>query len=68
MTQSSRLGDLNCDGRINALDIEPFLVALFEPQSYAGQYPDCDINLADINVDGSIDALDIEHFLNLLFP
>ncbi|MCH7871670.1 MAG: hypothetical protein IID33_08200 [Planctomycetes bacterium] len=61
-------GDINCDGAIDALDIEPFLVALFEPQSYAGQYPDCDINLADINVDGSIDALDIEHFLNLLFP
>ena len=47
------LGDLNCDGVIDALDIEPFLVALFEPESYGGQYPDCDINLADINGDGS---------------
>ena len=61
-------GDLNCDRSINALDIEPFLVALFDPESYAGQYPDCDINLADINGDGRIDALDIEGFLGLLFP
>ena len=26
-------GDLNCDSEINAIDIEPFLLALFEPQS-----------------------------------
>ena len=62
------VGDVNCDGSIDALDIEPFLVALFDPGSYAGRYPDCDINLADINGDGSINALDIEPFLDLLFP
>ena len=61
------VGDVNCDGVINALDIEPFLVALFEPNQYPGRYPDCDITLADINGDGSIDALDIEPFLWLLF-
>ena len=62
------LGDVNCDGTVNALDIEPFLVALFDPTGYPLQYPDCDINLADINGDGSVNALDIEGFLNLLFP
>ncbi|MCH7871680.1 MAG: hypothetical protein IID33_08250 [Planctomycetes bacterium] len=62
------LGDVNCDGTVNALDIEPFLVALFDPAGYPLQYPDCDINLADINGDGSVNALDIEGFLNLLFP
>ncbi len=61
-------GDLNCDGDINALDIEPFLVALFDPTGYPIQYPDCDINLGDINGDGYVDALDIEPFLELLFP
>ena len=61
-------GDLNCDGEINAFDIEPFLLALFEPDNYAKQYPDCDINNADTNDDGSIDAFDIESFLGLLFP
>ena len=65
---SSVLGDLNCDGRIDALDIEPFILALFDPDEYPIQFPVCDINLADINGDGSIDALDIEPFLGLLFP
>ncbi len=61
-------GDLNCDGEINAFDIEPFLSALFDPAQYAIQYPDCDINLADINGDGTVDAFDIEPFLGILFP
>ena len=61
-------GDLNCDGQINALDIEPFLVALFDPENYPVQYPNCNINNGDINGDGRIDALDIEPFLGLLFP
>ena len=60
-------GDVNCDGVINALDIEPFLVALFDPAGFPAQFPDCDIDNADINGDGTIDALDIEPFLGLLF-
>jgi hypothetical protein len=60
-------GDLNCDGQINAFDIEPFLVALFDPENYGIRYPDCDMNNADINGDGSINAFDIEPFLRLLF-
>ncbi len=65
---SFEVGDLNCDGAVDALDIEPFLIALFEPGEYGIRFPDCDINLADINGDGAIDALDIEGFLELLFP
>ena len=62
------LGDLNCDGTVNAFDIEPFLLALFEPSRYVIEFPDCDLLLADINLDGFIDAFDIEPFLNVLFP
>ncbi len=65
---SFAFGDLNCDGAIDALDIEPFLVALFEPGEYPGRFPTCDIELGDINADGAVNALDIEGFLNLLFP
>lgn len=61
-------GDMNCDGAIDAFDIEPFLLALFDPAGYAAQYPDCDVRLADIDGDGSVDAFDIEPFLALLFP
>jgi hypothetical protein len=61
-------GDLNCDGVVNAFDIEPFLLALFDPTGYAAAFPDCDINNADVNGDGSIDEFDIEPLLDLLFP
>ena len=64
------LGDLNCDGSMNGLDIDPFVVALTStpadyPEYYA-QYPDCDANLADCNADGSINGLDIDGFVDLL--
>ena len=62
------IGDLNCDGDIDALDIEPFIIALFEPGQYASQYPECEVMLGDINGDDDVDALDIEPFLDLLFP
>ncbi len=54
--------DMNCDGDVNAIDIEPFLDLLF-----GGGEP-CDTCTGDVNGDGSIDALDIEPFLNCLFP
>lgn len=57
-------GDLNCDGRINALDIGPFLVALVDPGRYANQYPNCDISLADMNGDGEENGLDIAPFVD----
>ena len=55
--------DMNCDGDVNALDIEPFLELLFGPNPMP-----CDTCTGDVNGDGSIDALDIEPFLECLFP
>ena len=52
---------------MNALDIEPFIIALFDPKSYVTLFPDCDIQLADLNQDGEVNALDIEPFIGLLF-
>ena len=54
--------DMNCDGDINAIDIEPFLDLLF------GGGEACGICAGDVNGDGGIDALDIEPFLECLFP
>ena len=61
-------GDLNCDAAINAFDIEPFLAALFDPDEYRNNWPDCEIGLADINRDGNVNAFDIQPFLEVLFP
>ena len=61
-------GDTNCDCELNAFDIEPFLLALFDPQGHDSAYPDCDITRADVNGDGSVNAFDIEPFIERLFP
>jgi hypothetical protein len=62
------LGDLNCDGAVNAFDIDPFVLALTAPgvweEMFAG--PDCEIMRADINQDGQINAFDIDPFVLLL--
>ena len=62
------VGDVNCDGAVDALDIEPFLTAMFDPNAYLVTYPVCDPLLADIDHNGRVDALDIEPFIALLFP
>ena len=54
--------DMNCDGAIDAFDIDPFLDLLF-----SGGMP-CNSCTGDTNGDGHIDAFDIEPFLNCLFP
>ncbi len=59
-------GDLNCDFAIDAFDIEPFILALTDPNGYATAYPKCNAELADANRDGAVDAFDIEAFVNLL--
>ncbi|TWT41901.1 1,4-alpha-glucan branching enzyme GlgB [Phycisphaerae bacterium RAS1] len=60
------VGDMNCDGSIDVLDINPFILALSDPIAYAAQYPACDINNGDINDDGNVDVLDINPFVALL--
>ena len=51
------LGDLNCDGQINLLDVQPFVmqlsVAIFSAK-------------ADINGDGFFNLLDVQPFVDLL--
>ena len=63
-------GDMNCDGTVNALDIDPFVLALDStPPSYTEyhtSYPDCNAMLADCNGDGSLNALDIDVFVGLM--
>ena len=55
--------DANCDGSIDAFDIEPFLDLLFDPNSQP--FTAC---TGDVNGDVEISAFDIEPFLVCLFP
>jgi hypothetical protein len=59
-------GDLNCDGAVNAFDIDPFVLALTDPAGYQAQYSHCDRMLADCNGDGEVNAFDIDPFVLLL--
>jgi hypothetical protein len=59
-------GDLNCDGTVNVLDIEPFTLALTDWSQWLDTYPDCPPENADINLDGVLNTLDIEFFVQLL--
>jgi hypothetical protein len=55
--------DTNCDARIDFFDIDPFLLALFDPAGYTVSYPACDIASADVNLDGAVDFFDIDAFV-----
>jgi hypothetical protein len=59
-------GDLNCDGAVNAFDIDLFVLALSDPDAYAAAYPNCNILNADINCDQTVNAFDIDPFVALL--
>ena len=59
-------GDLNCDGVVNFGDINPFVLALSAPITYAQQYPNCNILSGDINRDGSVNFADINPFVACL--
>ena len=50
-------GDVNCDGEVNLLDVQPFINAIsngvYDPK-------------ADVNADGADNLLDVQPFINLL--
>ena len=53
------LGDINCDGVVDLLDVAPF-VDLITNGGFSTK--------ADINLDGVVDLLDVAPFINLLTP
>lgn len=61
-------GDLNCDGEVNAFDVEPFISALLDPQGYQQEFVACDPMMGDMNGDRRVDAHDIEPFIDALTP
>ena len=60
------VGDLNCDGKVNNFDIDPFVLALTNPTKYAQQFPNCNRLLADTNGDGAVNNFDIDPFVKLI--
>ncbi len=59
-------GDMNCDGGVDFRDINPFVLALTNPATYAATYPDCPLLNGDVNGDGALGFTDINPFVLLL--
>ncbi len=59
-------GDINCDGRVDFFDIDPFVLALSGPASYAAEFPYCDWQNADVDGDSDVDFFDIDPFVGCL--
>jgi hypothetical protein len=64
--QAPRTGDVNCDGAVNAFDIDPFVLALTSADEYAAAFPACHRTVADVNGDGVVNAFDIDPFVQCL--
>ncbi|TWT41191.1 hypothetical protein RAS1_38850 [Phycisphaerae bacterium RAS1] len=60
------VGDVTCDGTIDALDVSAFILALADPVLYSVSFPSCDAELADMNEDGCADILDINPFVDAI--
>ncbi|MFH1745891.1 MAG: hypothetical protein ABIG44_02490 [Planctomycetota bacterium] len=60
------LGDMNCDGCVNAYDIDGFICALSPDCDYEQLYPHCLRQLADCNGDGAVNSYDIDAFIVLI--
>ncbi|TWT41241.1 hypothetical protein RAS1_39350 [Phycisphaerae bacterium RAS1] len=60
------VGDANCDGQVNVLDINPFVQALSDPGAYVAANPTCGLFNVDTNGDEQVDVLDINPFIALL--
>lgn len=59
-------GDMNCDGFVDGLDIQPFLVALQDPGAYATSYVGCDILNGNMDGNTTVDEFDVPGFVNRL--
>lgn len=60
------VGDCDCSGATNMLDIAAFVTAIIDPAGYAAQYPECNLLNADTNGDGVVNVLDINGMIELL--
>lgn len=58
--------DMNCDGRINTVDVDPFILALLNQATHRLLYPQCSPLLADMTVDFRVDNRDIDGFVDAL--
>ncbi len=60
-----RLGDMNCDGAVDFFDIDPFVMAVTDAETFESTY-ECPLVNGDCNNDGQVDFFDIDAFVDIL--
>jgi hypothetical protein len=56
-------GDMDCDGVVNAFDIDGFVQAIINLAGWQAANPGCNTLNGDINCDGDVNAFDIDSFV-----
>ena len=59
-------GDMNCDGTVDILDVQPFVEALTNPTQYELDHASCYLMNGDFTADGLLNGLDIAGFVAVL--
>ena len=59
-------GDMNCDGIVNGVDVQDFVQAVLEPQSFAASHIGCDARNGDFNGDNLVNSEDVLLFTEAL--
>lgn len=60
-------GDLDGDGRVSNFDVDPFVLAVIDPEHFLVQYPAVDrVCAGDVNNDGRLDLFDIDPFVECI--
>jgi len=60
------MGDINGDGAVNNLDINPFVLGLSDREQFIDEFGYAPVAAGDANGDGEFDNLDINPFVELL--
>lgn len=60
------VGDMNMDTLVNTEDVQPFVNAIMDPETYYTQRQNNEVGSADMNLDGVVDGRDIQLFVNKL--
>ena len=61
------LGDFNQDSMVNLLDVDGFIQALADPESWQNENPGVDLlAIGDFNEDGNFNLLDVNGFIAAL--
>ena len=63
---SYAVGDVNCDGQINLFDVDPFVLALTNPELYLTQYSNCNPILADCDGNWAVNLFDVDAFVDVI--